>query len=303
MATSTPAAVPKRLMGYQITRILGKGSGSGSVVYEALDENDRRFALKHLVRSSPKIDLYIEQADVELQYGQRFDHPGIRKVIQVMKSKSLARGLGDMVNSRALFVTAEVGLLMEYVEGEILGAHSTHNLSRVCDLFAQAAKAIDHIHKAGFVHTDLKPSNILVTPEEKVKVIDLGMVCANNTVRRAHGSPGFGAPEQALERPLTSKCDIYSFGATMYRLLTGRNIPTVLDVKTSPGSAVMERPEMNLSFPAPREIDPGVPPALSTLIMECVNRKPDQRPASIMEVHDRIVVAISQIQRAAHPYK
>ena len=294
----TNVPIPQTVFGYKIIRLLGEGGGS--FVYEARDENDERVALKHLVRVSPKVDRYIDEAQHELECNAHFNHPSIRKVLKVERKRTLAHGIGDMIKSRGLFVTSETALIMEYVEGDTLTAHPISNLVKICDLLLETAKALEVMHKAGYIHADVNPRNILHTRDDKIKLIDRGLSCPTGTIReRIHdGTPGYVAPEQVLKRPTTPRTDIYSFGATMYRIFTTRKIPTVLDVRTPTGAA-LERPESDLAnIQTPRELNPTVPPALSALVMECINRKPDQRPSTIGEVHNRLGVAITQIQRA-----
>ena len=115
-------------------------------------------------------------------------------------------------------------------------------------------------------------------PESSVRF----SVCPVGTVRRwVHHTPGYVAPEQTNHQKLTAQTDIFSFGAVMYRMLTG-------------ASPSQKPEEKNYS---PREQNRFVPPALSALVMECINRKPEQRPGTIVEVADRLKMAMGQLHQ------
>jgi serine/threonine-protein kinase len=144
-------------------------------------------------------------------------------------------------------------------------------------IFIATAKALEKMHKADLVHCDIKPANILANEASEIRVIDLGQTCRIGTRKhRLQGTPDFISPEQARLDPVTPRTDIYNLGATMYRLLTGKNLPTIL----TPNGRLHEPPAPT----PPHAINPQVSEALSKLVLECVRSDPQQRPPNMAAV-------------------
>ena len=126
----------------------------------------------------------------------------------------------------------------------------------------------------GYVHCDLKPNNIMLGSDGQVKVIDLGQACKINTVKkRIQGTPDYIAPEQVKCEAVTPRTDVYNFGATLYWVLTGKNLPTLYTMKRSDNSFLVDT-----KIDSPRDLNPKVPENLSNLVMECVRVNPAKRP-------------------------
>ncbi len=142
----------------------------------------------------------------------------------------------------------------------------------------QAAEALAHAHQRGVIHRDVKPSNLLLDPEGVVWLTDFGLAKradeATLTVSGAlMGTPRYMSPEQAesLERPVDHRTDLYSLGATLYELATGR---PVFESATPHG--VIAR-ILNEQPARPREVRPGLPRDLETIILTCLAKDPSQR--------------------------
>src|SRR5205823_1159523 len=130
----------------------------------------------------------------------------------------------------------------------------------------------------GFVHCDLKPNNILLAPDGRVKVIDLGQACKVGTQKqRIQGTPDYISPEQVRREPVTQRTDVYNFGATLYWALTGRNFPTLFTLKRGENSFLVDS-----QIPTPQALNDEVPETLSNLAMECVRTNPAKRPADMV---------------------
>lgn len=287
--------VPPTLAGFKILRVLGKGAGS--VVYEATDVGGARFALKHTPRKSAADDRHVLQALHEYEVARVFNHANIRRVYRLIHERAVGT-VKEMIKHRSPLITNDVFVVMEMVEGETLEQHPIHDLVVVCKIFLQVAAGLTAMHEAGYVHADLKPANIMFTKTGTVKLIDLGLSCrAGHTRTRINGTPGYISPEQVLRKPVTPQTDIFSFGATMYNMLTTRLIPTMLKVRVQPGVKTADGKE----FPTPRELNSSIPPALSSLIMTCVRTKPEDRPASIADVHARLWMSINQLPDNKEP--
>lgn len=178
------------------------------------------------------------------------------------------------MRSRLAFLT------MEYVPGETLGdrlAEGALPLEVSLDLGRQIAGALEAAHQRGIVHRDLKPANIRTTPEGWVKVLDFGLaalVPGDDTARTgapsAGGTPGYMSPEQCRGERVTTRSDLYSFGAVLYECLTGEpaipgeTLPDLIDAN--------RKGEVDL---ASLPID--LPEALITLLRGCLEPDPDRR--------------------------
>jgi len=129
----------------------------------------------------------------------------------------------------------------------------------------------------------MKPNNIIVGQDGKVKIIDLGQSCPVGTLKeRIQGTPDFIAPEQVHRRPLDSRTDVYNFGATLYWTLTGNAIPTVLPKQRS----MHFKSDMHVI--PPERFNSQVTPSLSKLVTDCVEMQPSQRPESMSAVAARL---------------
>src|SRR6201999_3313842 len=116
----------------------------------------------------------------------------------------------------------EIYVLMEMVDGMTLEQQHSEDIVVLCRLMQQVASGLLAMHKAGFVHADIKPNNILVTDDLHVKIIDFGQSCAVGTVKeRIQGTPDYIAPEQVNRKPINQQTDVFNLGATLYWNLTG----------------------------------------------------------------------------------
>ena len=124
------------------------------------------------------------------------------------------------------------------------------------------ADALAHMNDKGYVHADMKPTNVLVTEDGSVKVIDLGQAHPIGKAKeRIQGTPGFMAPEQAEIQPLSERTDVYNFGATIYWMLTSQEVPTA-----GPGS----RGGKAAVPPPANRFNPDVPVELAEVVNLCL---------------------------------
>jgi serine/threonine-protein kinase len=261
----------QELLGFSVVDRLGQGAASE--VYLVRDPRTReRWTLKHVVKKTDRDERYLKQVEDEYAIGRKLDHPAIR-------------GTKDLLRKRKLFRTVELGLLLEFVDGVSLDRRMPKTHAEAARLFAEVARGLEHLHQRGFVHADLKPTNILMTADRKPKLIDLGQACAIGTVKeRIQGTPGYMAPEQAHREAITPATDTYNFGATLYWVLTGELIPTALPPAEDRGDALYRgaidasrvRPPVS-----PHERNPAIHPRLSELVMMCVRTDPHERPHSM----------------------
>ncbi|MDN5344974.1 MAG: eukaryotic-like serine/threonine-protein kinase [Clostridia bacterium] len=171
-------------------------------------------------------------------------------------------------------------LIMEYVEGrslkDLIAERAPLPPLEAIDIALQICDALEHAHENGVIHRDIKPHNILITRNGRVKVTDFGIAQAVNEATMSYsgtmvGSVHYLAPEQARGGVTGAPADIYSFGIVLYEMLTG-GLPFHGD---TPVAVAIKHIQEN---PRPlREITPGVPPALERIVMRTLEKDPERR--------------------------
>lgn len=265
---------------YRVTSKLG--AGAMGEVYRALDARlGREVALKVLPEAFAGDAERLLRFKREAQVLASLNHPNIAAVFDLEES-----------DGRQLIV-------MELVEGETLAerlAREPLELDETLRLAAQIAEALQAAHRKQIIHRDLKPANIKITPEGVVKVLDFGLARRGHassavdteapTVARQAltlrgeivGTPAYMAPEQALGELADARCDVFSFGAVLYEMLTGRRAfsgPTLTEVV---------RAVLSSTPPRPRRLRADVPAELDALVMHALRKEREQRPAEMGQV-------------------
>jgi eukaryotic-like serine/threonine-protein kinase len=261
-------------------RVLAKiGTGAASTIYAVQDPRTKQvWALKHVVKHSEKDQRFLEQVESEHAIGSKLDHVNIRATEK-------------LIRHRKFFRVTDVGLVMELVDAQSLDQKPPRTQAQAARIFAQVAKGLAHMHSRRFVHADMKPSNVLVSEEGVVKIIDLGQACAiGTTKKRIQGTPGYMAPEQAHRESITPQTDIYNFGATMYWVLTREVIPTALPPKDDSGGLYTGAIDKEMvEAPVPPHVKNSlVHPQLSKLILDMVELEACDRPESMEIVAKRL---------------
>ncbi|WP_210508092.1 protein kinase [Naasia sp. SYSU D00057] len=171
-------------------------------------------------------------------------------------------------------------LVMELVPGEALSSilEREHVLptDRVLDIVAQTASALQAAHAAGLVHRDIKPGNLLITPDGRVKITDFGIARIADQVPltatgQVMGTVQYLSPEQASGHPASPATDIYSLGIVAYEALAGRR------PFTGESQVAIAMAQINET---PPDLPPTVPPPVRNLVMACIAKSPSDRPAS-----------------------
>jgi len=263
---------------YELLRVLGQG-GMG-VVFEALHVRlKRRVALKLL---SPKTDNdpdAITRFEREMAVIGQLIHPNI--------VQALDAGLAGETHY----------LAMELVDGadveQVAISHGPLAVDQACEIIRQAAIGLSHAHAQGIIHRDIKPSNLLLSKSGVVKVSDLGLarlqsqapdsaLTAQGTIL---GTVDYMSPEQADAREPGTASDLYSLGATLFRLLAGRPL-----FSGSEYDSINRKLAGHLKDPPPRiqDLRQDVPAALDALLQELLAKPPFARPASAVEVSERL---------------
>jgi eukaryotic-like serine/threonine-protein kinase len=253
-------------------RVVGPlGTGAGSTILQIADRTrgGKRFALKVVKRQDSDDDIYIAQAQAEFEAARKLNHPSIARIYDCRIKRSM------------LFKVNSVELLMEFVDGKTLDEIEAPALSQLVLIFNQVADALVHMHRRGVYHGDLKPSNIMVTKDGKVKLIDFGTAWLKGEEKnRIQGTPQYMAPETVNEKLVDERTDIYNFGATMYRLFTGRY--------ANPGSAPRTGDNLKNKLAPPIQINPNIPGTLNEIILACLQISPERRPSGMHEVQQQL---------------
>jgi len=278
MSTAQTLEVP----GYQVVQYIG--SGARSTIWEVRDAGSgQSFALKRVVRRHGGDEKFLRQAENEYEVGSALDHEGIRHIHRINRIKRWLQ-------------VKEIHLLMELCYGVNVQTARPSDIAEILRIFTKVAEALAYMNSKGFVHADMKPNNILVAPDGKVKIIDLGQSCRMGTIKeRIQGTPDFIAPEQVYRRPLDARTDVYNLGAALYWTLTGRPITTVLPKK---GNLQMKS---DLHVKPPDQINAEVPKPLSNLVIDCVDIHPANRPSAMSEVGTRLELIAHTLNRNSMP--
>jgi len=254
-------------MKYRVVTTLGTGTGSTILLISDKSAGGKRYALKVVRRLDADDDIYLAQARQEFEVSKKLSHPAILKIY-------------DCRTKRSWFRVSGVELLMEYVDGETLDEVEAPEMGDLVLVFNQVASAMILMHRRGIYHGDLKPSNIMVSKSGHVKLIDFGTAWIKGQEKgRVQGTPYYMAPEQASEKIVDDRTDIYNLGATMYRMFTGRyaNLQT---------PSMAEGDLRKLSPPI--KINPLIPGTLNETIMACLEWLPERRPAGMFEIKHQL---------------
>jgi serine/threonine protein kinase len=259
-------------MKYRVVNTLGTGAGSTILLISDKTAGGKRYALKVVRKQDPEDEVYIQQAKTEFEAAKKLNHPAIAKVF-------------DCRTKKAWFKVTGIELLLEYVDGKTLDEIEAPELSQLVLIFCQVASALTHMHRRGVYHGDLKPGNIMLAKSGQVKLIDFGTAWVRGQDKnRIQGTPNFIAPEQATEKVVDEKTDIYNLGATMYRMFTGRY-----------AQQGMLKPGEDRKLVPPLKLNPRIPAALSELIVASLSLDPSKRPAGMFEMRDQLSAIAKQM--------
>ena len=283
---SGPESSGRRVLAgrYRLDEVIGRGGMS--TVYRGTD-----LSLDRVVAVKVAMDPLLERDPV---YASRF--------------KREARAAAGISNS-GIVTVFDAGadgptryIVMEYVEGRDLAAilrdERPLEPPRAVRIAEQVAGTLAAAHAAGIVHRDIKPGNIMVTPEGQVKVLDFGIARTTDGVNLTQtasvlGTAPYMSPEQAMGQPADARSDIYSLGCVLYEMLTGKP-PFSGDLP----AAVLHQ-HVRVAPKPPRALNPNVPPALDALVLQMLAKSPEDRPQTAAEVRDRLA-ALDDCDRGDH---
>jgi serine/threonine-protein kinase len=250
---------------YELNHLIARGGMAE--VYRAHDRLlDRPVALKVLFPELSIDRSFVERFRREAQAAANLSHPNIVPVFD----------WGE--DSGTYFI------VMEFIDGRplsaILKTAGPLSAERTADIGAPVAAALGYAHKHGVIHRDVKPGNVLITDEGQVKVTDFGIARAINTEESltqtgaVMGTATYFSPEQAEGMGVDARSDIYSLGVVLFEMVTGRP-PFLGDTPVAVASKhVRDHP------PAPRELNPSIPPTFEAIILKAMAKDPSHRYAT-----------------------
>ena len=244
------------------------GSGGMADVYKAKDHVlNRLVAIKVLKQEYSTDATFVKKFRVEAQSAARLSHPNIVSVYDV--------GEDDGVYF----------IVMELVQGITLKNYidmkGMLDIREVLNISVQIASGLSAAHENRIIHRDIKPQNIIMSRDGKVKVTDFGIakVADSTTVTTtAAGTVHYISPEQARGGYSDERSDIYSLGITMYEMVTGR-VP--FEGETNVAVALMH---IQSEMVPPRKLEPSIPVSFEKIILKCTQKKPERRYASAKEL-------------------
>lgn len=259
------------------------GSGGMAVVYKARDEMlERIVAVKILREDYAKDKDFRERFKQEAKAAANLSHPNIVTVHDF--------GLNE----------DQVFIVIEYIDGtdlkSLIRQKGHFSVEDTVGLMAQACAGVGYAHRAGLVHCDIKPHNMLVSKEFRLKVTDFGIARALATIHPDEksdvvwGSPHYFSPEQAAGAAPSPASDVYSLGVILYEMLTGR-LP--FEAKEATELARMHREEIPLP---PRRLNAAIPESLEEITLKVLSKEPAARYRTADQL-GRVLLSFGQLNQ------
>jgi eukaryotic-like serine/threonine-protein kinase len=247
---------------YQLQQAIG--AGGMAIVYKGFDTLlERTVAIKILKLELSKDQNFVDQFRTEAKSAANLSHKNIVTIYDFG------------IDQDRLF------MVMEYVNGStlksIIKQRSPMPVQQALPYLIQSAESIGYAHRAGIIHCDVKPQNILVTESGRVKITDFGIARALSTIspderhQVVWGSPQYFAPEQAAGYPPIMASDVYALGVILFELLTGR-----LPFNSTDGSE-LARMHREDPPPHPRSIVASIPLELDQIVLKVLSKEPSSR--------------------------
>ena len=265
---------------YEIIQLLGEGGMS--YVYKANDKQLKRtVAIKTLKPNYVQQEKFVERFKREAQTAANLNHPNIVQIFDW--------GIGD-----------EPFFVMEYIEGNtltsIIAKRRTISLNDVLFIGAQVSSGLQAAHSKGLVHRDIKPGNIMITPEGKVKVTDFGIVSLQNEesditkTGSILGTASYISPEQAQGKPVSKESDLYSLGTVLYELITGTP-PFEGDTPIATATKHITDKPQKLSV-----MRPDIPKGIENAVLKLLHKYPKDRFKNAEDLRAVLLQQKTQLQ-------
>ena len=261
------SAGPKiaKLGRYEVVSELGKGAMG--VVYLAKDPVIGRLVAIKTIRATGNdeddTEEFRERFVREAQTAGILSHPNIVTI----------HDIGEDAETQTSFIA------MEYIEGKnlkmLLGEKTKFPFEQISEMIAEIAEALDYAHRKGIIHRDVKPANVIITTDGKVKITDFGIakIASSNltTTGQFLGTPNYMSPEQVSGAPVDGRSDLFSLGVVLYELLTSKK-PFQGDNLTAISYKIVHE-----DFTPPADLAPGVPIDFNDIVARAMAKDPWNR--------------------------
>lgn len=260
---------------YKVTRLIQEGGTSA--VYEGIDlKSGQVVAIKSLFPQKAKDDFILKRFKEEANHYLLLEHPNIPKLVDYIEQDG------------------RVYLIMEFVKGidmsKYLQTNGPLNEDLTIHFFTLILDSIGFLHKKGILHLDIKPSNIMVTSDLGIKILDLGIsakVSEGEPMKKKCGSPSFMAPEQINGEKLGTYTDIYQIGVTLYNMITGK-----LPFNGSTQKEIFDK-ICNQPFPQLNDSSEYANESLQAVIDKAIQKKGENRYKSCEEYKEALLDSLS----------
>ncbi len=286
------AETGQRVGDYEVLAQLGMG-GMGRVFKVRNVISDREEAMKILLPDFAADPDLAARFMAEIRTLAGLDHPGIAQLRTAFQHNN------------------QFVMVMEYVEGttlEKLAAQSRIPFDQALDYAMQVLAALSYAHGRGVIHRDIKPANIMITSHGLIKLMDFGIAKSTNDMNLTRpgttmGSVYYMSPEQVRGGTVDARSDLYSFGVTLYEMLTGRK-PFQADTSYSVLNA-----QLNQAPTPPFEVNPAISPELNNVILRAMSKLPEQRfqtadqfRSALKALREPLTAQIPQVAAPVEPY-
>ncbi len=268
------AGAPQRRIDNRYDLLVRLGLGGSGEVYKAQDTLLRTVvAVKLLKREYCVDEEALERLRREVVLARDLSHPNILRIYHLGEDRG------------------QKYITMEYVGGsdlaKVIAAEAPLAIEKAVVLAGKLASALAALHRCNVLHRDIKPSNVLIDPAGEPRIADFGLarlqwapaITGSGTFL---GTPSYASPEQAVGESLDQRSDLYALGIVMFEMVTGRLPFIAASVQELLFMRVRAQP------PAPRDLVPALPAALSDLILRCLARDSAERFQSAGELHDAL---------------
>ncbi len=252
---------------YEVVSELGKGAMG--IVYLAKDPVIGRMVAIKTIRASQGSD---DDEDT-LEFRERFVREAQTAGILSHPNIVTIHDIGEDPETHVSFIA------MEYIEGknlkQLLGEKTKFPYDQVSEIVAEVAEALDYAHRKGIIHRDVKPANIIITTDGKVKITDFGIakIASSNltTTGQFLGTPNYMSPEQVSGSPVDGRTDLFSLGVVLYELLTSRK-PFQGDNLTAISYKIVHE-----DFTPPADLSPDIPVDFNDVVARAMAKDPWNR--------------------------
>ncbi|MCC6741413.1 MAG: protein kinase [Planctomycetia bacterium] len=259
---------------YKILDRVGRG-GMGTVYKAEQIRLNRNVALKMLAQELVGDPTFIKKFLDEARAAAQFNHPNVVTIYEI--------DVANDMQPPAPFIA------MEYLPGgsvqDLLSREKKLPPDRALAIILDAARGLEYAEKKQIVHRDIKPDNLMISEDGRIKIGDLGLAkqlkadgARPEAPEGVFGTPHYIAPEQALNKPLDIRADIYALGATFYRILAGTTPYQGSSAKEIVVNKLREEP------PALEAVDPSIPKVLTGIVQKMMKRDPAERHATAKDL-------------------